>query len=552
MSPIRLGLHDLLEYDPRFGVLICRECQYAIQKSALQSHLLRHKIYRSERQRLLSSIAQLDLFEPHQVPLPASSSPPIDALPVISGYRCTAVGCGNLCASAKRMRRHQSEVHGLSELPSSLASFARPVKLQTFFRGTKLRYFEVTVPPSPDAGPVGTAPLAVTTLDREDSDQRDDEEGHLEQVPDADSVTPRPPRRVGKCSQAPPKSSPPDIDLETLTYFHHFTTTTSLTLPVAEHAWPATHYWQADVVLQALRRRWLMCGLLAISACHLVALANDATTARVHRERLEQFSSEFSIGWEESGKCAVAAGIEDDANIVAGQIRCLLCCAHWAFAESPLLDQGIVSEPETMPFRLQSFLTTIRGFVVPDITLHPGDRVQTDDDHGQGEAFAQAKEILRLRTSFSNARSFDTFTPHDGTSSAVFSRLSALPYRMAEAFGRPESTRDVLAALAAIAALVKCCAISFASSEVEVAWRGMATWLTKVSEHFNNMVSCHNPAALVVVAHWAASLVRRAEHCGFWFLKGAAKTTLAQIAEQLPAEDRAVHRLFLEVCEHEP
>src|SRR5277367_6532329 len=146
MLAIRLGPRDLLEYDARYGVLICRECQYAIQKSALQSHLLRHKIYRHERQRLLSSIAQLDLFEPHQVPLPTPASPPIDALPIISGYRCTAVGCGNLCASSKRMRRHWSEIHGLSE-PLNPSSFARPVKLQTFFRSTKLRYFKVTSSP---------------------------------------------------------------------------------------------------------------------------------------------------------------------------------------------------------------------------------------------------------------------------------------------------------------------------------------------------------------------------------------------------------------------
>ena len=142
MPTMRFGSRDLLEYDSRYGVLICRECQYAIQKSALGSHLLRHKIYREKRRRLLSTIAELDLLEPHHVPLPPPASPPIDALPIISGYRCTLGECGNLCASFKRMRRHRCEVHGLREPLNS--SFAYPVKLQTFFRGTKLRYFEVT------------------------------------------------------------------------------------------------------------------------------------------------------------------------------------------------------------------------------------------------------------------------------------------------------------------------------------------------------------------------------------------------------------------------
>ncbi|KAK9242873.1 hypothetical protein V1506DRAFT_546202 [Lipomyces tetrasporus] len=543
MPAIRLGSRDLLEYNARYGVLICRECQYAIQKSALPSHLLRHKIYRGERQRLLSSIAQLDLFEPHHVPLPTPASPPIDALPIISGYRCTAVGCGNLCASSKRMRRHLSEIHGLSDPPNS-SSFARPVKLQTFFRGTKLRYFEVTF--SPAAGSAGAAPLATTT---DDDDERYDGEGHDGQVHDAETATPLPPpppRRRRRRVPTPPGTtrgfSPADLDLETLTYFHHFTTSTSLTLPGAERPRPATHYWQTDVVLQALRRRWLMCGLLAVSACHLAALADDTTIERVHRERSAQLFSEFSAGWEEITKrdlAVVAAGVEEEAKKAGGQIRCMLRCAHWALAESTL-DQGIIPEPAA-PSQLQSIMTTLRGFVVPDFALHPGG-IRSDDDDRQEETFTQARRILRIRSS-SDAGSFGAFSSCDNTPTALFNRLRALPSRMAETFGKPESARDVLATLSAIAALVQCCDTSFASDEVGAAWRGMATWLTKVPDHFNNMVSRHSPAALVVLAHWAASLVKRAEHCGCWFLRGSAKTILLQIAEQLPADDRAVQSL---------
>lgn len=35
MSRITLGTSDLLEYNPEYGVLICRDCEYAIQKSAV-------------------------------------------------------------------------------------------------------------------------------------------------------------------------------------------------------------------------------------------------------------------------------------------------------------------------------------------------------------------------------------------------------------------------------------------------------------------------------------------------------------------------------------
>lgn len=38
------------------------------------------------------------------------------------------------------MRRHWADVHGLVE---DFDAMAREVKMQTFFRGTKIRYFEV-------------------------------------------------------------------------------------------------------------------------------------------------------------------------------------------------------------------------------------------------------------------------------------------------------------------------------------------------------------------------------------------------------------------------
>ena len=140
---IAFDKHDLLKYDAKHSVLICQKCKYAIQKSALESHLLRHKIYRGERRRLLSSIARLEIFEPDEVQLPPVGSSPVDTLPIISGYRCTATNCENLCASSKRMKLHWSEKHGLSDPPETSA---RSVNLQTFFRGTKLRYFEVASP----------------------------------------------------------------------------------------------------------------------------------------------------------------------------------------------------------------------------------------------------------------------------------------------------------------------------------------------------------------------------------------------------------------------
>jgi len=533
MPTIRLGSRDLLEYDARYGVLICRECQYAIQKSALQSHLLRHKIYRGEREQLLSSIAQLNIYEPHNVPLPSPASTPIDALPVISGYRCTAPGCGNLCASSKRMKRHWSEIHGFNKPPPGSSSFARPAKLQTFFRGTRLRYFEVAA--SPAVGTAGAA-LLITTDDH-DNDERHDEQGHNED--DADLATPIQPSPMLTPPDIPPDSSPVNLDLQMLTYFHHFITTTSLTLPGAQHPQP---YWQTDVVLLALRRRWLMYGLLAISACHLAVLEEDTAIKRVHRERLVQFFSEFTAGWDETVKRDLGVanpGVEDEVQKAGGQMRCMLHCAHWALAGSTF-DQAIISEL-VAPLQLQSIMTTIRGFVVPNITLRPDD-VWIDDDARQQETFAQARQVLEMTTS-SDAESFNSISGRDNTSSALLSYLRVLPYRMAETFGKPDSAQDVLATLSAIAAMVKCCDNSFTSDEVGTAWVGMVTWLTKAPDHFNHMISRHKPAALVVLAYWAAFLVKRAENYGCWFLRGLTNTILLQIAEKLPSDDSAVQSL---------
>lgn len=186
MPAIGLVAGDLLEYNSDYSPLICRQCHYAIQKNALESHLLRHKIYRSDRQRLLTSIAQLHLLESQHVALPAPGSPPVDALPILSGYRCTAAACQHLSVSSKRMKRHWSDIHRLDGSVPLLSSFARPVKLQTFFRRTRVRYFEVA---SPDVS-------LLNINDDGDNDGDDDEhhdrndEGCEQKEPDAITATP--------------------------------------------------------------------------------------------------------------------------------------------------------------------------------------------------------------------------------------------------------------------------------------------------------------------------------------------------------------------------
>ncbi|KAK5075644.1 hypothetical protein LTR70_010081 [Exophiala xenobiotica] len=465
--------HDLLLYNAKHKVLICRECKYAIQKSALGSHLLRHKIYRGERQRLLSSITRLELLEADDVQLPLAGSPPVHELPIFPGYRCTATGCESLYASFKRVRRHCSQSHGVSDPPES---FARSVNLQTFFRGTKLRYFEVD---SPKATP-GRPPIT-----------REGGPVHQHSLSTAATSAAR--------TQLPvnPSGPPCDFNMETLRYFHHFMTTTSLTLPVEKR-------WQNDVVAQALRLHWLMCGLLAISASHLAALAEDETTKQGHQKQSTRFLQDFSTGWKEVKYASGEAEVEEAKTA---------------------LDQEMTSG--LVPFRLQSFAMTLQGCIDADSALQAAANI----DDPLGETFLRARKDS---VGSSNASVSINAPP------ALLERFRNLPYRMAEALEKPDSAADFFATLSAIDLLVECCSLSYASDDVGAVWDGMESWLRRLSGHFNLMVRRRSPAALIVLAHWSLLVERAERYC--WFLRGSATKVRRQIIWELP-EDSTVQSL---------
>ena len=125
------GLGDLLVHLPNYGVVICKDCRFAIQPSAFSSHLQNHHILRSERRCILDQLSTLGLRLPERVGVPAPDSRRIAHLPVLSGFKCAAAGCSYACTSVKRMCQHWSEVH---DEPNSKAIKYHNAKLQTFFR----------------------------------------------------------------------------------------------------------------------------------------------------------------------------------------------------------------------------------------------------------------------------------------------------------------------------------------------------------------------------------------------------------------------------------
>lgn len=502
---MRLGPHDLLEYNARYRVLICRDCHYAIQKTALGSHLLRHKIYREERQRLLSTINDLDIVEPDDLLLPTANTVPVDALPVVSGYCCSVTGCGHLCASSKRMRRHWSDAHGVNG-SNDFSSLARSVKLQTFFRGTKLKYFEVSV-----------------TSSNADSQLSDDESGNGREGSRL-NATPSP-------AQSTPNSEPyPVVDLEILAYFHHFITATKMSLPDAEGSLSASQYWEKEIIPLALQQRWIMCGLLAISAYHSATFEDEITARKDHRERATKFYSEFFVGFnmithDDTNKMATEAF--QKANRAAIQIRSILNCIQWTlndFTMSRETTQGTANFSQ-----LRSILRDIRGTVALESAMPSC----IEQNRGEG-----SQRALNKNGSLEN----------ENSRTMLLNRIDMLPYRMAEIFGKPDHEQDAPAILLAIGTLSKCYTSSFESDDLSGAWQCMAAWLIKTPDHFNRMVSHKNSAALVVLAYWAAILIGRAENCGSWFIHGLSRKILVQIREHL-STDYVAQALVQEIME---
>lgn len=112
----------------------------------------------------------------------------------------------------------------------------RSVCLQTFFRGTKIRYFEVA-PHDPSE--------TLEAVERFNESQGQTLRSVAEPVQDANAA-------VGP--QLPPQLS--GVDLPNLQHFHHFLSDTSLTLPALDPNHSTELYWHHEFVAQALLQQW--------------------------------------------------------------------------------------------------------------------------------------------------------------------------------------------------------------------------------------------------------------------------------------------------------
>lgn len=492
---------DWLYYNHQYQVLICRECQHAIQKSAIDSHLLKHKIYRSERQSLLDEVATLNLPEPGDVQQPTHFPPPIEGLPVLHGYRCIIEECTHLTLSEKRVKRHWNEVHSAGSPLPPISEIARPACLQTLFKGTKLNYFEVTTAfndrqsgCSVSKGDRLQRAAGTSQIVHEDLISAD-----VRTLASATSGSPLP-----YSSDIHPTSY--GLDLETLSCLHHFITVTAHGLP------GSLHYWQEQVFALAREHAALMNGLLALAAKQQALTANTVVDSQNHDARHERFHQDFQN--MSSVMLVGGAGhqsVDHQTMTLAVQIDALLRCARR------------VSNKQVAGQRSWTYSSFAE--IVHDIGL----------------CCARKPETLETTPSIHHQA--------QASSQAIYQYLRDLPSRMAYTLGRPTSAEDVLATLAAISALCECCETSFSSETAASAWEGMSTWLTLVPDHFHKLLDSRYTAAVVVFTHWAGILVRRAELIGCWPVRGLSETILSECAGYLSANAPAAKSLIADVLQ---
>ncbi|OAL05198.1 hypothetical protein IQ06DRAFT_331763 [Phaeosphaeriaceae sp. SRC1lsM3a] len=446
---------DSLSYNAAYRVLICRECQYAIQKNAISSHLLRHKIYREDRQRLLARVAELDLLDPEDVVLPSPGSPAVEGLAVITGYCCTKRECGSLWASIKRMKRHQREVHEESDL-ANVNAFARPVRMQTFFRGTKLRYFEVTDVLAEDDAAVR---LIETQRDNyEEDDSQDIEHQSVSMGYVSSGLSDRSPsqNRTSRSESAQSPAQAPGLNLEAMTYFRHYLTRTSGSLPAP---FDQPQEWLTTVVDHALKHQWLAYGLLALSAYNMAMMPMYDDSRDAHTRNGNHYSSEFSNGFSlELVRQQILHGT--DISAIGDRMHHLLMCAYRGASDYD--PHGHRSEGQHTQSYVRLVVDTLQTFAQWSF-------VPRCDIPQQEAIFSRAKSILEF--------DHEEISALDPACFDLLHRLGRLPARLSDALGRPDRVQEVLATLAATSALVVSCEMSFASNSKEAAWHGMLTGL---------------------------------------------------------------------------
>jgi hypothetical protein len=483
MPQAALSPSDLLHYIPAHRVLICKECRYAIQPSAISRHLKDlHKIYRSDRSELLEYTKELDLADPADVVLPPPNEAPVPLLPTESGLACARDGCNHLCITVKRMKSHWATAH--RDVVGSASSQWRPVSLQTFFRGNQLRYFIVS-PQQPCEPQQEPSPESLSEPDSRMSE------------------TTGPSDWSESCSPTSEIPIPADWTPDDVALYKHFVNSTYHYLG---HSTMTRQLWKTTVPEMAFQHDFLKHGILACSALHLAHLNPSERRqyqliAACHQARgLPQFREAIAAPTEDNCDAIMAfsplliihcfaseeadadlmlvtddaeCGIPDWLKVIRGS--CTMFSHVWGYMKrgpfKPLIDESMVEE--ALP-------------IIPD-----------NPDHA-----ARLKELLSLPVLGKNPPLGKLL---DHTMTAYSSALILL----SRAFVMAQAAKD---------------------HGNFTMWTAVQIWPARIPIEFLDLLRAREPAALVLLAHYCVLLGPLDES---WYMSGFRKRLLEKIYWQL-------------------
>ncbi|TGJ78625.1 hypothetical protein E0Z10_g10138 [Xylaria hypoxylon] len=368
------------------------------------------------------------------------------------------------------MCQHWSEVH---DEPNSKAIKYRKARLQTFFRGNKIRYFEVEGPKDSQCWTQKDSQLAIKKpclLSPADSADE-----ALDEI------------------QAPP------LDYQSLLYMHHYTRHSGLFLNRGNES---TTFWLDTIVFEAYKHPFLMYSLLCISAIDKARKTTDHTQRRNHM----QASAAYCAGAISGYRAAVACPTRDNSTALVacsrllGQqeaVRDLIIFqeTNHNFTIEDIIEHLVLLRGCTdLMLQLQSTLPLDSPFRLPDHVKSGLRQIEEDDDTAMplnpGRIPADTWMILN-------------------TLEAKLKGVGLLPESEAVMIRR------------AISLLTRAVSHAYDAKEDEFGWAGwnaVEGWLRSpvVSDELLPAMREARPATLLVFVSWVALLLRRIEKAYDW------------------------------------
>ncbi|KAN0098291.1 Protein of unknown function (DUF3505) domain containing protein [Hyaloscypha variabilis] len=489
----RPALSELLQYLPAHKVLICKECRYAIQPSAISRHLKDlHHIYRSDRKQLIEYTTGLDLAQPGDVVLPPPHEAPVPFLPTESGLVCAREGCNHLCVTTKRMKSHWATAH--KDIVGGGSQW-HPVILQTFFKGNQLKYFIVSPPSTPE--PQSTqSPKTNSECDTRMSE-------------------PTPPSDYSEscsCSQVAELVSPSDWSTDDKELFNHFVRSTYYDMGAGPYS---RELWRTSIPGLAFEHEFLKHGILACAALHLAYLNPP------ERRRYQMIAACHQARGLPPFRALIAAPTEENCNPILAFANLLV--VHCFAAEE--------QDAEFFLLKGDRDATTLSG--MPD---------WLEVIRGSCTIFSHVWSNMRmgmLKPLIDETMSDEALPiiPDNPEHSARLRELLQLPI-----LGKNPPTGELLGqTMTAYSTALICLARAFGSAEAAKVngtfsmWTAVQIWPARVPMEYLELLRRKEPAALVLLAHYCILLAPLEDS---WYMSGFRRRLLMRIYFQLDDEWR--------------